>query len=133
VGNFVVLVNEFDDGWGYCEKVGDPDGSAGVVPLECLDRTSPVNHLAEPSLGMATDILNPYDNGHPLAPEFAPSSVLHTTISSNPVSGYTGAQGGNGHIMASGESAPLSLEDTRVSARFSSFHVDFETIRSSTM
>jgi hypothetical protein len=38
VGDRVIVVNEFDDGWGYCEKVGDPDGAAGVVPLECLDR-----------------------------------------------------------------------------------------------
>lgn len=38
VGDRVIVVNEFDDGWAYCEKVGDPDGAAGVVPLECLDR-----------------------------------------------------------------------------------------------
>lgn len=38
VGDRVVIVNEFDDGWAYCEKVGDADGAAGVVPLECLDR-----------------------------------------------------------------------------------------------
>lgn len=40
VGDRVVVVNKFDDGWAYCEKVDDPDGAAGVIPLECLDRSS---------------------------------------------------------------------------------------------
>lgn len=39
VGDHVIVANEFDDGWAYCEKFGDPDGAAGVVPVECLDRS----------------------------------------------------------------------------------------------
>lgn len=40
VGDLVRVTTEFDDGWAHCEKVGDEDGAAGVVPLECLDRNT---------------------------------------------------------------------------------------------
>ncbi|KAF9509206.1 hypothetical protein BS47DRAFT_173612 [Hydnum rufescens UP504] len=39
VGDVVRVIREYDDGWAYCERVGDPDGAAGVVPLECLDKS----------------------------------------------------------------------------------------------
>ena len=38
VGDVVRVIREYDDGWAYCERVGDPDGAAGVIPIECLDK-----------------------------------------------------------------------------------------------
>lgn len=77
VGDRVVVINEFDDGWAYCERVGDPDGAAGVVPLECLDR-----------------------NGSTVPRALSPT-------------------------------ASFASSGTHLSARFSSFHVDFDAIRAS--
>jgi hypothetical protein len=59
VGDRVVVMNEFDDGWAYCEKLGDPDGAAGVVPLECLDRSR--------------SSASPVPSSVSLIPSFAPS------------------------------------------------------------
>ncbi len=62
VGDLVRMINEFDDGWAYCEKVGDEDGAAGVVPLECLDRNAGMNIEGRP---VSMDLSPPVGLGGP--------------------------------------------------------------------
>lgn len=148
VGEFVVVVNEFDDGWAFCEKVGDPDGAAGVVPLECLDRTNGPMQLSDlgppaysayagPGSGSGvggssnassmSGLLNP----HSPKAGFMPSSVGHTSASPSVTSA------GSGDVRLSvasndlSQSGGVSQSPHRISARFSSFHVDFDAIRAS--
>lgn len=135
VGDFVVVVNEFDDGWGFCEKVGDPDGSAGVVPLECLDRTNgPVQLASEPgppaySAGPSSGLPGGLLSAQPTKPGFAPSSVGHTSASPSVASARSV---GAGRSSASDNMSQQQTPDShRISARFSSFHVDFDAIRAS--
>ena len=62
VGDLVRVTTEFDDGWAHCEKVGDEDGAAGVVPLECLDRNTEMDVEVGP---MPTNLSLPVGLGAP--------------------------------------------------------------------
>ncbi|KAF8337597.1 uncharacterized protein EI90DRAFT_2669586 [Cantharellus anzutake] len=62
VGDLVRVINEFDDGWAYCEMVGNEDGYAGVVPLECLDRSAKIGRPVSRNLGV------PMLKGPPMLP-----------------------------------------------------------------
>lgn len=156
VGEYVAVVNEFDDGWGYCEKIGDADGAAGVVPLECLDRSkgsisledlqglmSPPAYTASTSgassstagVGEASTSTVLQSGGPPMMTKSgvpaAPASVGHTSVASQSLASSSApAAAGTSGTDAQGQAQTTELDSHRISARFSSFHVDFDAIHS---
>lgn len=108
VGDRVIVVNEFDDGWGYCERLGDKDGAAGVVPLECLDRSRNLANVGGTLLG---------------AGGVRESIRLKAP---SPVGSFASIGTNEAELarMSASEAADPRLSGTR----FSSFQVDFESI-----